>query len=70
MDYVCQRTQLGEETTDLQPNLSPSREPFPVSPNQTDEFVTLIDGGDIVLGPRQFVRVTDPVDKQGLYIGF
>ena len=35
---------------DLGPNLRASGEAFPVGSNQTDEFVTLIHGRDIVLG--------------------
>src|ERR1700722_6368398 len=49
-DCICLGAQVGEETSDLRPNVRASGESFPVGSNQTDDVVTLIHGGDKVLG--------------------
>src|SRR5580704_9773695 len=62
--YICAGFQVGEETPNLHPNLGATGESFPVGPNQSDKSVAIIDRGNIVLRPRQFVCVAHSVDEQ------
>src|SRR6476469_9168870 len=68
-DRLGFRFQLCEATTDLRPDFSASRKTFPVGANQANEFVALIDGGNVVLSPSQAMRMSYAVDEQGLDVG-
>ena len=56
--------QVREKGVDFAPDLRPAGKPSPVGTDQTDQFVALVDGNQIILVEIRTANCADSIHKQ------
>src|SRR3981081_695797 len=59
-----------EDSADLLPDFGSAGNPAPVSTNQAHQFVTLVDGKQIILRSSKSADMSNPVHEQSFNISF